>query len=124
MSEQKFKPFDRVLVRIGETWNADFYSHTDEIGDVTISGGAYPCDNIIPYGGNEHLLGTSNDPAPKWQPKPGEPIFVRDNDEESWKIRLFVKMHHEKYLASTTEQMDTYMAWSQCKPYKPNSEEE
>ena len=62
------KPFDsKVLVRHNKDnkWCASFFSHID--GDfhshcykyVTIAGKSYPM--CIPYDGNEHLLGTTNE---------------------------------------------------------------
>lgn len=62
--EPKLKQFDRVLVRDynDEAWTAHVYSHRDDslayvhrtVGDV----GWHQC---IPYEGNEHLLGTTED---------------------------------------------------------------
>ncbi len=63
--KHEFKPFEQVLVRDGKGnhWKADYYSHTipDKNGDY------YSCvGNVwkycIPYAGNEHLLGTTNEP--------------------------------------------------------------
>ena len=61
------KPFDKVLVRHNKDnkWCGSFFSHID--GNfhshcykyVTIAGKSYPM--CIPYEGNEHLLGTTND---------------------------------------------------------------
>lgn len=58
------KPFDKVLVRVNDTekWIGDFYMlHDDMEKDfpfICISGFLSQC---IPYEGNEHLLGTTND---------------------------------------------------------------
>lgn len=61
-AKHQFKPFDKVLVRDynDNEWNCDFFSNMDEHG-------YYNCINswwrqCIPYDGNEHLLGTANDP--------------------------------------------------------------
>lgn len=58
----EFKPFDKVLVRDAEkkAWCADIYSHLskDEPGIHICVGGAWP--QVIPYEGNEHILGTTN----------------------------------------------------------------
>lgn len=61
------KPFDKVLVRHNKDnkWCASFFSHIDKdlhsncYKFVTIAGKSYPM--MIPYEGNEHLLGTTND---------------------------------------------------------------
>ena len=60
--EPQYKPFDKVLVRDKETdkWHPSFYATTDGILYYTID-----CRNwnqCIPYEGNEHLVGTSDEP--------------------------------------------------------------
>lgn len=59
------KPFDKVLVRtkgFQDTWIATFFSHKDTYEFAPFwatSGKNY--QQCIPYEGNEHLLGTTND---------------------------------------------------------------
>jgi hypothetical protein len=68
--KHEFKPFDKVLVRSEETgyciWQAAFYSHFENNkGDghhVTTAGDYYLDGEVIPYAGNEHLVGTTNNP--------------------------------------------------------------
>lgn len=62
-TKHQFKPFDKVLVRDGDDieWRCDFFSH---LGDKE---GVFIClttwwHQCIPYEGNEHLLGTTNNP--------------------------------------------------------------
>lgn len=67
INEREFKPFDKVLVRDdnSEKWTPDIFRYyDDDNGDYH-----YPyrcCANdyrqCIPYTGNEHLLGTTNNP--------------------------------------------------------------
>ena len=59
--EHQFKPFEKVLVRdsFNDVWRASFFSHIKE------NDGRYVTTCItwkfcIPYEGNEHLLGTTN----------------------------------------------------------------
>lgn len=59
----ELKPFDKVLARDDDdtTWRCDFFSH---LGDKE---GVFIClttwwKQCIPYEGNEHLLGTTNNP--------------------------------------------------------------
>ena len=59
--EHQFKPFERVLVRdsYDDVWRASFFSHIKE------NDGRYVTTCVtwkfcIPYEGNEHLLGTTN----------------------------------------------------------------
>lgn len=60
--ECDFKPFDKVLVRDdnNKTWIPGFFWSKGELL-YGIIGGTY-WEQCIPYEGNEHLLGTSNDP--------------------------------------------------------------
>ena len=61
------KPFDKVLVRtkgFQDTWMATFFSHKDDYEFKPFW--TTSCENYqqcIPYEGNEHLLGTTNDCA-------------------------------------------------------------
>lgn len=58
------KPFDKVLCRDSseDIWTAGFYSHyeTQELSSYHVVNGT-GSDQCIPYKGNEHLLGTTND---------------------------------------------------------------
>lgn len=70
--EQKFdittlKPFDKVLVRDtnGQVWTADLFSHimsntNPNLRTTFVCVGHYP-DQCIPFKGNEHLLGKTDD---------------------------------------------------------------
>ena len=62
--EHKFEPFEKVLVRDGETdkWSADLYGSKRKVGQYNyrcVGGLSKYC---IPYKGNEHLLDTTNSP--------------------------------------------------------------
>lgn len=53
------KPFDRVLVWCGK-WIPDVFGYRNDDGQfICIGGGGF--DKVIPYEGNEHLLGTTKD---------------------------------------------------------------
>ena len=61
-TKPQFKPFDKVLVRASDEqeWECSLFSHITE-------GGYYACVGswwlqCIPYEGNEHLLGTIDNP--------------------------------------------------------------
>lgn len=60
-NEQKFKPYDRVLVRDSDTeqWRADFFSHMKNGWHVCTG---TICQYCIPYEGHEHLIGTTDKP--------------------------------------------------------------
>lgn len=63
-----FKPFDKVIVKINrDIWHVDLYSAWNEKmgGHQTLraNNGCSIHDKwILPYEGNEHLVGTSDDP--------------------------------------------------------------
>ena len=62
--EHKFQPFEKVLVRDSDTdkWVADLYgleNEEDQYKHWCVSGRCVYC---IPYEGNEHLLGTTDNP--------------------------------------------------------------
>ena len=54
------KPFDKVLMRSSNAreWDATLFSH---YSNNKFYGCGMCCDQCIPYEGNEHLLGTTND---------------------------------------------------------------
>lgn len=59
-----FKPFDKVLVRCGNgIWGATFFSRCDNKSAWAYVGvDCNSWEQCIPYEGNEHLLGTNNNP--------------------------------------------------------------
>ena len=76
---QKFEPDQLVLIRESEqaNWDLARYSYCSvEQGQGQdhihhIQGLRwFRDDEIIPYSGNEHLLGTTDSPTPKWEPTP------------------------------------------------------
>lgn len=61
--EYEFKPFDKVLVKDHDEdseWRCGLFSHKNEDGLYICVGSIY--EQCIPYEGNEHLLGTSDNP--------------------------------------------------------------
>ena len=72
--EKKFKPFDRVLVREGKQWpwRATFYSHYNPITYHHYTTSGAPINEILPYEGNEHLVGTSDEPDEEVRLEEGE----------------------------------------------------
>lgn len=61
-SKIELKPFDKVLVRdhLSDNWRANLFSHIDKNGCHYCVWASW--NYCIPYEGNEHLLGTTNDP--------------------------------------------------------------
>ena len=83
-NHKTFKPFDKVLVKATfendfdyEGWSYDLYSHWDSntnshicIGSAKISD-----NNILPYEGNEHFVGTTDEPEEEVKLEEGEWIL-------------------------------------------------
>lgn len=61
LKEHQFKPFEKVLVRddYEDEWRASFFSHIREGLSKYVTTGLI-WKFCIPYAGNEHLLGTTN----------------------------------------------------------------
>lgn len=62
-TKPQFKPFDKVLVRDSDdcNWVCDIFSHLDDKGRAFICLSSW-WRQCIPYEGNEHLFGTTNNP--------------------------------------------------------------
>lgn len=67
----------------------------------------------IPYEGNEHLLGTSDNQEKKWTPKKGEVVAVSDNGFR-WRVRIVKDTNVDSYPCIDTD--GNY--WLHCAPLK------
>ena len=74
---KEFKPFQQILAKQG-VWRATHFSHKREDGFiVSTSGGVYNPTLVLPYEGNEELLGTDKSPKPKrWRAERGEVYWL------------------------------------------------
>lgn len=120
---QKFEPDQLVLVRYenDKTWRLKRYSFlANKDTHETQDGSIWDDDHIIPYSGNEHLLGTTESPGPKWEPKPGESVAVKDRENTSWRARVFANMdEHGRYRCFCShDENDRYVSWEQCEPLR------
>lgn len=63
MEHKNFKPFEKVLVKDTGEWNCAFYSHWSEENNAHFITALvdYKDDKILPFEGNEHLLGTCDE---------------------------------------------------------------
>ena len=93
---QKFEPDQLVLVRESEkeNWDLARYSYCcAEEGETHIHHIQglrwFRDDEIIPYSGNEHMLGTTDSPTQKWEPKPGELVAVKKEGFDHWVMAQF-----------------------------------
>ena len=99
MKEHKeFKPFDKVLIRLDANtdWQCDLYSHYDneDNSHSTIGTVIYNEGDILPYEGNEELVGTTNEPDEldgEVKLEVGEFLFVVDRLVDNIELWAFVK---------------------------------
>ena len=126
---QKFEPDQLVLIRESEkaNWDLARYSYCSvEQGQGQdhihhIQGLRwFRDDEIIPYSGNEHLLGTTGQPTPKWEPKPGELVAVRDSIQDAWVARIFYgkATPGDFQFRCETEDQDERIDWKFCEPIR------
>lgn len=61
--EKVFKPFDRIIAKshCSRIWECDLFSHYQDGCIFCVSGHAYPISDVLPFEGNEHLVGTAID---------------------------------------------------------------
>ena len=92
MSEVKFEPFQRVLVRETDdmVWKAAIFSHQDDEGIFCASCEYW--EQCLPYNNEtKHLLGTTDDHTP---PKPefkwGEKVEAKDEMQEPYEPAIYL----------------------------------
>lgn len=95
-NHKQFKPFDKVLVRTeyndGNKWNVDLYSHYSDDHHVCVGMLLVEDNDILPYEGNEHLVGTTDEPEEEIKLKEGEWIMVAERINKlpcTWNLRDF-----------------------------------
>lgn len=91
---KKFEPFDRIIVRDGnDIWQVDFYSHWNEEykQHVTLAYGdglTIEDNDILPYEGNEHLVGTTDEPeVPLSEKETQDTYWANCSEEEKKNLR-------------------------------------
>ena len=80
-NKKQFKPFDRILVRDRGEWTPDIYSYYSKSYNQhwCLSFGWLEDEaNILPYEGNEHLVGTTDSPDEEVRLEEGEWILPAD----------------------------------------------
>lgn len=119
---QRFEPDQLVLVKYAgnKIWRLRRYSFCDEgCLHETQDGATWDDHHIIPYDGNEQLLGTTGQPAPKWEPKPGELVAVSDNKKD-WYPAIFYNADDDEdgiwYLANVAP--SSCVGFKYCEPLR------
>lgn len=79
---KQFKPFQKVIVKskIDNKWYCEFYSHynAEKNWHTVTTGTSIDDEEILPYEGNEHLVGTFDEPE-EIELKEGEWIICNDD---------------------------------------------
>ena len=118
MSEHKFKPFEKVLVRdtaAGDGWRASFFSHYHGGQPVGINGWMF--DRMIPYEGNERLLGTTDWPEPEF--KKGDIVAVWDKNDSNKMIRVYSHYDSKEGKHVAYMMRDTLASWDYAEKFVP-----
>ena len=117
--EHKFEPYQKVLARdtIGGVWRAKFFSnYSDDNKFVCTDDMVW--EMCVHYEGNDHLLGTRNNPEQKF--KFGQKVRVWD-DKEDEKINAifhkYLKGEPYKYIALCKDNMTT-TSWKHCEAFE------
>ena len=100
---KKFKPFERVIVksRTDDYWACDLYSHLNEDtgSHETINRIDLFDSEILSYEGNEHLVGTSDEPETEVRLEEGEFLMgcceIELVHPQYWTISKYVKSLHK-----------------------------
>ena len=119
---KKFNVYDPVLISSDnkDRWSADFYDHLVDSGKghCCITGVLIKDENILPYNEETKYLHNTVGEFTKWVPKKGEPILVKDCDDDEWFLRIFLGMCNGHFVCTTDfERVRHTYAWSQAKPY-------
>lgn len=125
---KKFNVFEPVLIRTSKhnRWTADFYDYPSDNSEEhwTVAGSLVSDSNILPYNEETKYLHNTVGEFTKWVPKKGEPILVRDMDNERWTLRIFIGMEGEYFVGVTDpETPHSSCSWIQAKPYTNPFEE-
>ena len=94
---KKFNAYDKVLVRdCKDKWQIDFYSHRNDeyMQHITMIYGVWLEDSeILTYEGNEHLVGTTDEPEEEITIENGEYCFGADKADctklVNWRLFQF-----------------------------------
>ena len=119
---KEFSVFEPVLIRASkyDRWTADFYDYPSDDSEehYTVTGSLVSDCNILPYSEETKHLHNTVGEFVKWKPKKGEPILVRDNNDDKWTICIFLEMNNDCFVC-TPEPGVTHSSfvWAQAKPY-------
>ena len=124
MSEYQFEPYQKVLVRDDECskWEVSFFGYItdDEHYKYRCVGSSWAY--CIPYEGNEHLLNTDTNPEPRFRPRKGQLVAVKDSENEHYVVRKFSHFSNDFYWCvqpcNDENKTDIKQPWFYCEPLK------
>lgn len=101
---KQFKPFDRILRRDHEdVWQPDLYGFWDKCRDrhQSMLDACVDDEDILPYEGNEELIGTTDEPDGEVRLGKGEWVMCAVgvyNDASDWVLRQFDQTREKTFL--------------------------
>lgn len=102
--EKKFKSFDKILVRDQEeVWQPDLYGFWDKCRDrhQTMMNNSIVDEDILPFEGNEHLVGTTDEPEEEIRLEEGEWCMFAPgtyDNARDWFLRQFVQIRETVFV--------------------------
>lgn len=126
MENKTFKTFDKVLVRDGGVWTPDIYSYyrTDINRHWCLGFGWLNEGQILPYEGNEELVGTNQELEEQVQVKYWEWIMTSNtcsNDPSAWYLEQCANI---KENLIETKNCHYYHYFIKFSDFNPNDMEE
>jgi len=118
-----FKPFQKVLVRDAactDGWRAHLFSHFRGSKPVVLGGWEY--SEVIPYEGNERLLGTNDSPEDQF--KKGDIVAVWDKNDTNKMIRIYSHYDSKEGKHVTYMMSDTFVKWDYAEKFAPATVED
>lgn len=113
---KQFNAFDRVLTKnSNDKWRVDFYSHFDDESNShhTLCYQLYgtPDKDILPYEGNEHLVGSDQEPDEEIKLEEGE-----------WVAYIIGEVNYKRWAVGKFHSLDNPIAGERRFQMKPISE--
>ena len=123
-SKTIFKEKDRVYVTSlgwGKVIDAGCSTLTGWVGIETDEGRIIHVDTYL-VSFTEYTLEGFSQERPEELPKKGDVVWVRDEDDEHWRVTHFIEKSQDSYWTSIDMQLRTLMPWKQLTTINPNNQ--
>jgi hypothetical protein len=123
-SKTIFKEKDRVYVTSlgwGKVIDAGCSTQTGWVGIETDEGRIIHVDTYL-VSFTEYTLEGFSQERPEELPKKGDVVWVRDEDDEHWRVTHFIEKSQDSYWTSIDMQLRTLMPWKQLTTINPNKQ--